>query len=489
MSSLKSRADLSQALAMPPMHWVFALLSLVPLCVVLPMAPSGVGVAILVAWTALIWLAISFVRRQFHQLVPIWVAVYPYCYYLLSYPAERSIFTLDRAFILLVLIEIVLASRQPLAPLTRDVQISACLWGAFLVVCVISLWGHNPAEILPSYRFLVDGIFMPAVLGLYAMRYFPLLKDVYRLHFCACLLGLGLFITGLIELLTEIDLFPLNGSEPMYTETHLRRADGPFEQQVILSVVGILAFFLILYMRQLLGKEISRGRLVLHRTAALAAFGAALIPLNRGLIFALIPVAVIECFARQRLISRRLWIAFFSITLLSVIATRVMDPRLYHDRVSDPSNFYQRLAQHQETFHVVREHPILGVGFGLYHDVAIRNPQYMAQWNGIESMNVPHNVLMTVLSEEGVVGLVLYVLAQAFLIRAMWKIRKAYTPGWLAFVYCVLVYVIIGLDYATFAFSDINLLYMFTLGAIYQVQSRMAAEQPAPEFDRSLVAA
>lgn len=487
MSSLKGRDDLSQALALHPMQWVFALLSLVPLCVVLPLAPSGVGVAILVAWTALIWLAISFVRRRFHQLVPIWVAVYPYCYYLLSYPAERSIFTLDRAFVLLVLIEIVLAYRQPLAPLTRDVQISACLWGAFLLVCVISLWGHNPAEVLPSYRFLVDGIFMPAVLGLYAIRYFPFLKDVYRLHLCACLLGLGLFITGLIELLTEIDLFPLNGSEPMYTETHLRRADGPFEQQVILSVVGILAFFLILYMRQLLGGKISRGRLVLHRTAALAAFGAALIPLNRGLIFALIPVAVIECFARQRLVSRRLWVAFFSITLLSVIATRVIDPRLYHDRVSDPSNFYQRLAQHQETFQVVREYPILGVGFGLYHDVAIRNPQYMAQWNGIESMNVPHNVLMTVLSEEGLIGLVLYVLAQAFFIRAMWKIRKAYTRGWLAFVYCILVYVIIGLDYATFAFSDINLLYMFTLGVIYQVQSRMATEQAAPELDGSLV--
>jgi O-antigen ligase len=121
------------------------------------------------------------------------------------------------------------------------------------------------------------------------------------------------------------------------------------------------------------------------------------------------------------------------------------------------------------------------VGFGLYHDVAIQNPQYMVKWKGIESMNFPHNVLMTVLSEEGIVGLFLYVLAQIFLFRAMWKIRKAYPPGWLAYLYCVLVYVLTGLDFATVSFSDINLFYIFILGAIYQQQVRMARDLTFPD--------
>ena len=56
---------------------------------------------------------------------------------------------------------------------------------------------------------------------------------------------------------------------------------------------------------------------------------------------------------------------------------------------------------------MVREYPIFGVGFGLYHDIATQNPRYMVKWKGIESMNFPHNVLMTVLSEEGIVGLFL----------------------------------------------------------------------------------
>ncbi len=88
-----------------------------------------------------------------------------------------------------------------------------------------------------------------------------------------------------------------------------------------------------------------------------------------------------------------------------------------------------------------------------------------------------HNVLMTVLSDQGIVGLLLYVSAQAFLVRAMWKIRKAYPPGWLAFLYCLLVYVLTGLDFATVSFSDINLLYILILCAIYQQQARMACEQ------------
>jgi O-antigen ligase len=101
----------------------------------------------------------------------------------------------------------------------------------------------------------------------------------------------------------------------------------------------------------------------------------------------------------------------------------------------------------------------------------------MVKWKGIESMNFPHNVLMTVLSEEGIVGLLFYVSAQFFLVHAMWRIRKVYPPGWLAYLYCVLVYVLTGLDFSTVSFSDINLFYILILSAIYQQQVRMAHDQ------------
>lgn len=478
LSSTYGESSLGRPTRVRTLYWVLVSLSLVPLCIVLPMAPAKVGIAVILGWIALLWIAISFLRGQFHYAVPIWVAVYPYCYYLLSFPAERSIFTVDRAFIILLVIEMLIASRQSFtpAPLTRDVRISAYLWGLYLLVCFFSLSQHAPSGPLPYYRLLVEGMLMPALLCLYAMRYFPLLKDLWRLHACACILGLGLCITGLIELTTDIDLFPWNGSEPMFTDTHLRRADGPFEQQIVLSVVAILDFFFIIYLRRLMSPRISPWRAVLHRAGWLASLGAALLPMNRGLILALVPIAIIDSSSRHRLISRRTWMTFFAMILFATVAAKLLDPQLYDDRVSSPDNVYQRLAQHRETLRVVREYPLFGVGFGLYHDVATRNPQYMARWNGIESMNYPHNALMTVLSEAGIVGLIFYVGAQVFLVRAMWVLRKTYPPGWLAFVYCLLVYVLTGLDYATVYFSDINLLYLFILGVIYQLQIRMAPE-------------
>jgi O-Antigen ligase len=459
------------------LYWALVIFSLVPLCVVLPMTPVTVGVAVMGAWIALIWIVISFVRGHFDYVTLVWVAVYPYCYYFFSYPRERSIFTVDRAFIVLLVIEMFVVSRQfVLVPLTRDVRISAYLWGLYLLVCFLTLAGHSPSEVLPSYRLLVDGMVMPVLFGLYALRYFPLLKDLQKLHLSACILGIGLCITGLVELTTGIDLFPWVGAEAEFTDTHVRRADGPFELPVILSMVAILAFFLIIYLRRLMPQRISAWRALLHKAGAVASFTAALVPLNRGLVLALVPIAIIDACSRNRLISRRMWAVVFGAILVASVAAKMLDPRLYDDRVARPDNFYQRVAQHRETLRVVREYPFFGVGFSLYYDVASRNPRYMTSWKGIESMNLPHNVLMTVLSEEGTVGLLFYVFAQVFLIRAMWKIRTVFPPGWLAFLYCILVYVLVGLDFATVYLSDINLLYMFILGLILQLQTRMERE-------------
>jgi hypothetical protein len=465
-----------------PLFWLlFALISLVPLCLVLPLAPTKVGLGGIVAWTMMIWVAIMFVRGQFHYLVPLWVAFYPYCYSLVSIPQERPIFTVDRGLALILLVEMLIVSRRGLVgvPLTRDLLISGYVWGVYLLLCFLSLALRSPSNELGLDRLLLEGMALPALFGLYAIRYFPAIEDLRKLHICACILGLGLFATGLFELITGVDLFPWGGSEPLFTETHLRRADGPFEQQVVLSIVGILAFVFILYLGRLGSSEQPIWLRLLHKAGCLASLGASLLPLNRGVIVALVPVAIIDSCAKRGLVSRRAWVAFFSLVLLAGLATRLLDPRLYEDRVANPDNVYQRIAQHQETLRVFREYPLFGVGFGLYHDFAIQNPRYMARWKGIQSMTVQHNVLMTVLTDQGIIGLLLYCSAQAFFIRAMWKIRKAFPLGWLAFLYCLLIYLVIGMDYATVYFPDINLFYLLILGVIYQVQVRFAdAELP-----------
>jgi hypothetical protein len=462
------------------LFWLLGLLSLLALAVLLPMSPTPVGIAILGGWILLIWIVISFIHDRFDYVVLVWVAVFPYCYYFFSYPAERAVFTIDRAFIVLLAIELFFPWRKTGAtPLTRDVRISAYFWALYLLLCFASLAGHPVFDVLGSYRLLLDGMLMPALLGLYAVRLFPITRNFSKLHGCVCVLMLGIAVACGSELVIGKNLLPWPGAIEIWVDTdgsRILRVDGPFEQQIVLSLVAILGFFFIIYLRRLMAQDIPAWQVLLHRAGSLASFGVALLPLNRSLVFALIPIAIIDCCSRYRLISRRIWAAFFATILLATLATKLLDARLYEDRVSSPDNIYSRFAQHRETLRVVRDYPFFGVGFDLYHDVASRNPRYMATWNGIASMNVQHNVLMTVLSDQGIVGLLFYGLAQGFLVRAMWKIRKVYPPGWLAFLYCLLVYVLIGLDFATVYFSDINLFYMFILGILYQLQTRIARE-------------
>jgi hypothetical protein len=121
--------DVGPSGTMRALSWLLGLLSLLAIAVLLPMSPTPVGIAILGGWILLIWVAISFIRGRFDYVVLVWVTVFPYCYYFFSYPAERAIFTIDRAFIVLLAIELFFLSRRTgAAPLTRDVRISACFW-------------------------------------------------------------------------------------------------------------------------------------------------------------------------------------------------------------------------------------------------------------------------------------------------------------------------------------------------------------------------
>ena len=55
----------SQSAMTRPLFWLLvSLISLVPLCLVLPLAPTRVGVGAIVVWTILIWIAISLRTRS-----------------------------------------------------------------------------------------------------------------------------------------------------------------------------------------------------------------------------------------------------------------------------------------------------------------------------------------------------------------------------------------------------------------------------------------
>ncbi len=461
---------------MRALSWLLGLVSLLALAVLLSMSSTPVGIAILGGWILLIWVAISYIRGRFDYVVLVWVAVFPYCYYFFSYPAERAIFTIDRAFIVLLAIELFFMSRRTdTTPLTRDVRISGCLWALYLVVCFGSLADHPVFDVLGSYRLLLDGILMPALLGLYAVRLFPITRNLGKLHGCVCVLMLGIAAVCGSELVSGKNLLPWPGAIEAWVysdDVKILRVDGPFENSSVLSLIGILGFFFIIYSRRLIGSSLTSTQHLLHSTGVLASLASALMPMNRGLIIAVLVCASIDYFAKAPLVSRSLWNCLFAALFSVAVVAKLLYPGVFEDRVTRGDNFYQRIAQDVQTSEVIRDHPLTGVGFNLYAATVIGDPRYAVQWGGFEAMNIPHNSLLSVLAEDGSVGLLLYAGGQLYFIRAMWRMRKVNRLGWQVFLYCILVYVIFGFDVGIAYYSDLNLFYMFVLGIILQIQLR-----------------
>ncbi len=468
--------DLAQPSWSQRVFWTLTLLSLIPLVIVLPMTPPHIGVPIVAGWIALLWVVITFARNKVENIALFWLACYPLCYYFLSFPHNQTLFTVDRAVVGLLTLYMLLArdcARQN--PLLPDVKRSAWLWGLYVIVCLGCLAGRPMSSPLySSLQIALDGLTLPALLGLYAMQYLPVQKNLALLHRCSCILAIGIGAIVIGELSTGQNLLPWLGATRYVLggAGDIRRVDGPFEMPALLSIISILVFFLIVYLRHLMADRIGTGQIVLHGIGAPMALFAAFAPLNRGLLLVLAPVAVIDMVSRTSLLKRRSWILIFSVVLLCSAFARVFYPDVFEDRTLDPSNAYQRIAQDRETLRVVSEHPFLGVGLGMYHNLTAQDARYLVRWMGIESMNWPHNAIMSVLAEGGIVGLTLYLLSQSFLVRAMWKIRRQYPAGWLAFLYCFISYTLYGLDFAVNYYSDVTLLYMFIIGLICNSQTQ-----------------
>ncbi|MFY9746304.1 MAG: O-antigen ligase family protein [Acidobacteriaceae bacterium] len=478
LRNLAALPDLGPRPANQRFFWSLMLISLVPVVIVLPMTPPRIGVAVMGAWIALIWVVITFLRDRVENIALFWLACYPYCYYFLSFPHNQTLFTVDRAVIALLVAYMLVASKREHLPLSSDLHLSAWLWGLYVFTCLCSLAGQPIASpFYSSCQIVLNGLILPAFLALYTMRYFPALSNISRLHSCACVLSIGICSITVAELITGSDILPWPGAAPYLLGSYvqIRRADGPFEMPAILSIIALLVFLLILYLRRLLPGRLSHPAAILHVVGASAALLAAFAPLNRGLLLALIPIAVIDITSKHRLMRVSSWVLLSAVVLVCAVTAKAFYPDIYEDRTTQPDNVYQRIAQDQETLRVVAEHPFFGVGVGLYHDTVSQDARYLARWNGIESMNWPHNVLMTILAENGLVGLSLFISSQFFLVRAMWKIRRRHPVGWLAFLYCFLAYTLYGLDFSINYYPDVTLLYMFIVGLVFQIQGTAGA--------------
>jgi hypothetical protein len=397
-----------------------------------------------------------------------WAAVFPLGYYFGSFPRERSIVTLDRVVVLVAFMGLFLVKAGMLTAVPRALRQAGLATLTFAVVVGVSL--RESRNILNGVQNLLEGFVLPPLLGWCVIARFDVRRRLPTIHTAVCISSIICAAVAAAEIVTGEDLLPNQGSATSYAGGGIPRPNGPFASNETLALIGAVSFFFLLFLRAILGPKLSDGRRMLHSIGLAATLGMALMPMFRSVLLTLLIVLIIDTFWEKRT-TRRAWrvaLIFVSVGLI-FIATLFIPESVVEDR-SRAENVYGRVAQFEQTLRVFLEHPVLGVGFYNFGRVVAGEPRYVASYQGVNSVDSPHNNLTQVLAETGIVGFLPYVIAHILLLRAMWQLRQLSSLGrlaWKYYVYLWLTYWITGLTESS-GYSPLNLVYIFATTVFFK---------------------
>ena len=401
-------------------------------------------------------------RGRFDGILLLWAGAFPFGYTVLAFPREHSIVTLDRVVILVAFMGLFLTKPSTLIPVPKTLRRAGLVWFAYIVIAGATL--GKSANVLNAARFLLDGSLLPLLLVCCVLGRFDVRRRLPTLHTVVCLSSIICAAIAAAEIITRQDLLP-DESSVIFFGGSIPRPNGPFETNDTLATVGAVSFFFLLFLRATLGPRLSSGRRMLHLIGLAATIGMALMPLFRSVAITLLLVLIIDTFWEQRT-TRRAWRVVLILVSVGLIftATKLLPHDMFEDR-SSAANVYGRVAEFEQGLRVFVDHPMLGIGFHNFHEFVVGELRYLASYEGVSSLDWPHNNLTQALTETGLLGFVPYVLAQVLLLRAMWQLRKLGSCGysvWKYYIYVFLCFWITGLTESS-AYSPFAFWYMFVV--------------------------
>ena len=436
------------------------------------LAAAGVIAACMLA----VFIAASVLHGRVEDLVLGWVLVFPLGYYFLTFPRERSIFTLDRAFIALLLVAIVFRSRRQAFPLPLPLREAGIAWALFLAAALVSV--RLAANPLGNAKELLDVFALPAVFAWYVVRDFPVRKHLAALHHLICLMTVYVAAIGFVEMVTGQDLMPFPTGIFLIEDTGFARVNGPFATNNSFGLIGLLSFYLLLFLGRALGTRMRVWERGLHAVGLISALTIAVLPMFRSMLVTLALILIIEFFLNKKFAVRATVAGMVLLAGLGFLVFKRRAPAVFEYRVSDPSDIYARIAQQRQTLDLFRTHPIGGVGWGDYMEVAYDSSD--VSYNGVSSVGSAHNTIGAVLVETGLSGFLPFVAAQFLLLRVFWRLRRrgghdARLASTL-FLYVFLSYWITGVSLTSGYYSDVNMWYLFVVAVLY----KFAVTEPLP---------
>ncbi|MEK6320287.1 MAG: O-antigen ligase family protein [Acidobacteriota bacterium] len=436
-----------------------------------------------------------------------WFALAPLASFYIRFPTDRSIVTYNRVVFALIVVmlllksgytavstqtasEAALSSRNA-APQRSSFSLSKfeVAWALLSVLALASAMARSN-NFAYAMRMAIDTFWLPLVAFHVARNYLDLREGGRQLLLGGIALALFLFASGAFELVTGTDLFAYKGSE--IVREGERRVNGPFVSDSSFAIVCLMLFLFLLAAPRLFRVRFDRtGKLVYACAVAGAALGA-LLPLFRGVASGLVLSwivlkwsseshnhrwSLLRAAVRRGLPLGALLVAIL-IALAGWIATSA--PSLIGDRLTDLRSAYGRLATWKAAAEIVFDNPVLGVGLANYADYYDATHYYSdeppEEVLETKAGGSPHSNVLWIGAELGLTGLALYIAANAYLFLMGWRaLKRAADSRQRTAASCllalVLAYSIPGLTLASGNYSDLNLYFLFLLGALYRLSS------------------
>jgi O-antigen ligase len=205
------------------------------------------------------------------------------------------------------------------------------------------------------------------------------------------------------------------------------------------------------------------------------ALGAVFLSLSRGGYFALAVMALILA-----IVNRYRWFLLPGVVVLGAVLSRVppIASRIAHEfNLSDPNNtFVSRVNLWEATLRMLRDHPIFGGGlFGFARSIqAYRGGVYE------ENLIYPHNIVLNMWTETGLLGLAAFfwLLVQTF--RVSWTGWTSGPPAWraiqLGIVLAMVAIIVHGLVDVPYFKNDLALEFWTLLGLAWAGTRQAKAE-------------
>lgn len=397
-----------------------------------------------------------------------WVLLFPLGYYFLTFPRERSLFTLDRALLGLLLGAVLFGSQSLRTPISRTLKNSAIAWALFLLTTLIGLrMTSNP---LGNTKQLVDVFVLPGILAWYLIRTFEVRKHLATIHWLTCVMSIYVAGIGLAELVTGQDLLAFPTGIFLVEETGFTRVNGPFATNNSFGLIGLISFCFLLFLRRAIHDRMPFWQRFLHAAGVTASLTIAILPMFRSILITLALIILFELYSSKRTGARAVMVALILLGALGGLALKKLAPEVFEYRVSDPSDVYARVAQQRQTLQLFASHPLEGVGWGNYMDVASNFSE--TSYNGVDSVGSAHNTLGAILAETGLLGTLPFVTSQVLMFLAFWRLRRWGTCdamlASICFLYIFASYWITGVNLTSGYYSDINMWYLFAAAVIFK---------------------